>query len=74
MIVRLIMLINITCSARLLRYLATHHVYKELSPDVFTNTRISSILDTGKSVNAIISKNVFQHDTLLSMHNLVQSR
>ncbi|KAF5312467.1 hypothetical protein D9619_003730 [Psilocybe cf. subviscida] len=41
--------------ARLLRYLATHHVYKELRPDVFTNTRISSMFDTGKSVNEISS-------------------
>lgn len=46
----------IFCSARLMRYLATHHVYKELSPDVFTNTRISSTLDTGKSVKELFAK------------------
>ena len=43
-------LLTIHLAARLMRYLATHHVYKEIEPDVFTNTRISSMLDTGKSV------------------------
>ena len=44
--------------ARLLRYLATHHVYKEISPDIFVNNRISSLLDTGKSVKNILAKYV----------------
>ena len=39
-----------THSARFLRYLATLHVYQELSPDVFANNRISAVMDTGKSV------------------------
>ncbi|KAF5312469.1 hypothetical protein D9619_003732 [Psilocybe cf. subviscida] len=30
-------------------------IVEELRPDVFTNTRISSMLDTGKSVNEILS-------------------
>ncbi|EIN06898.1 O-methyltransferase [Punctularia strigosozonata HHB-11173 SS5] len=34
--------------ARILRLLASHHIYKELSPDVFTNNRLSSVLDKGK--------------------------
>ncbi|KAJ7051982.1 S-adenosyl-L-methionine-dependent methyltransferase [Mycena amicta] len=34
--------------ARFLRYLATHHVYREVQPNVFANTRLSSMLDTGK--------------------------
>ncbi|KAF5312468.1 hypothetical protein D9619_003733 [Psilocybe cf. subviscida] len=54
--------ISSTKIARLLRYLATHHVYKELRPDVFTNTRISSTLDTGKSVNEIFSNPDKKHD------------
>ena len=45
-------------TARLMRYLATHHVYKELQPDVFTNNRISSMLDTGKSVEELFSSYV----------------
>ncbi|KIY72579.1 hypothetical protein CYLTODRAFT_449741 [Cylindrobasidium torrendii FP15055 ss-10] len=42
--------------AHCLRLLATHHFLRELSPDVFTNNRISSKLDTGKAVVDI------QHD------------
>ncbi|VDB83098.1 unnamed protein product [Peniophora sp. CBMAI 1063] len=34
---------------RILRTLATHHVFTEASPDVFTNNRLSSTLDTGRS-------------------------
>jgi hypothetical protein len=38
---------------RVLRYLATNHIFREVSPDVFANNRISSVLDTGKSVATI---------------------
>ena len=38
---------------RVLRYLATNHFFKEVSPDVFANNRVSSVLDTGKSFTAI---------------------
>ncbi|KIL63447.1 hypothetical protein M378DRAFT_1047277 [Amanita muscaria Koide BX008] len=48
--------------ARCLRYLATRHVYKELAPDVFTNNRISSILDTGKSSKEIIDDPANKYD------------
>jgi hypothetical protein len=48
--------------ARLMRYLATHHVYKEIKPDVFTNTRISSMLDTGKSVEELFASPDSKHD------------
>ncbi|KAG5640847.1 hypothetical protein DXG03_006828 [Asterophora parasitica] len=41
--------------ARFLRYLAIHHVYRELRPDVFTNTRISSMLDTLKPSQEIMA-------------------
>ncbi|KAF7335076.1 hypothetical protein MVEN_02258100 [Mycena venus] len=39
--------------ARILRLLATHHVFREVSPGVFTNNRISSTLDKGKSVSVL---------------------
>jgi len=39
--------------ARILRLLATRHVYKEITPDVFANTRLSTVLDVGKSVEAL---------------------
>jgi hypothetical protein len=48
-------MLTIYLVARLMRYLATHHVYKEIKPDVFTNTRISSMLDTGKSVEELFA-------------------
>ncbi|KAF9025652.1 S-adenosyl-L-methionine-dependent methyltransferase [Hymenopellis radicata] len=38
---------------RFLRYLATRHVFKELSPNVFTNNRVSSLLFKMKSVKEI---------------------
>ncbi|KII92454.1 hypothetical protein PLICRDRAFT_172543 [Plicaturopsis crispa FD-325 SS-3] len=40
---------------RVLRLLATEHIFKEVSPDVFTNNRISSVIDTGKSVTDILA-------------------
>lgn len=46
-------------SGRILRLLATLHIFREVSPDVFANNRISSLLDTGKSVEAIKAKYVF---------------
>jgi hypothetical protein len=39
--------------AHILRLLATHHIVRELSPDVFTLNRISSTIDTGKKVNEL---------------------
>ncbi|EMD39226.1 hypothetical protein CERSUDRAFT_152302 [Gelatoporia subvermispora B] len=39
--------------ARILRFLANHHIFKELKPDVFANTRLSTTLDTGKSLDAL---------------------
>ncbi|KAJ7202626.1 O-methyltransferase [Mycena pura] len=34
--------------ARILRLLATHHIFREVSPGVFANNRVSSTLDKGK--------------------------
>ncbi|KAG6817814.1 hypothetical protein H0H87_003222 [Tephrocybe sp. NHM501043] len=39
--------------ARVLRYLSTRHVFKEVSPNVFANNRISSLLVKAKSVTEI---------------------
>ncbi|KZT58691.1 S-adenosyl-L-methionine-dependent methyltransferase [Calocera cornea HHB12733] len=38
---------------RVLRYLASHHVFKEVEPDVFANNRISSCFEIGKSFSDI---------------------
>ncbi len=42
--------------ARILRLLATNHIFTEVSPDVFANNRLSSVLDTGKSVEELLAK------------------
>ena len=44
--------------ARILRLLATNHIFIEVSPDIFANNRLSSALDTGKSVEELLTKSV----------------
>ncbi|KAJ7146171.1 S-adenosyl-L-methionine-dependent methyltransferase [Mycena epipterygia] len=41
--------------ARVLRPLATQHIFREVSPDVFAHNRISILLDTGKSSKAVLA-------------------
>jgi hypothetical protein len=41
--------------ARILRLLATNYIFTEVSPDVFVNNRLSSALDTGKSVEELLT-------------------
>ncbi|KAJ6535743.1 S-adenosyl-L-methionine-dependent methyltransferase [Mycena capillaripes] len=48
--------------ARFIRYLATHHVYREVQPNVFANTRISSMLDTLKPSQEILADPEHKHD------------
>ena len=40
-------------SAHILRLLATHHILREVTPDVFTTNRISSLIDSGKSAREL---------------------
>ncbi|KAH9990787.1 S-adenosyl-L-methionine-dependent methyltransferase [Russula vinacea] len=47
--------------ARVLRLLATNHIFKEVSPDVFANNRLSSVLDTGKSVEELLASPESKH-------------
>jgi hypothetical protein len=42
--------------ARILRLLATNHIFIEVTPDVFANNRLSSVLDTGKSVEELLAR------------------
>ncbi|KAJ6548615.1 O-methyltransferase [Mycena capillaripes] len=42
--------------ARILRLLATHHIFREVSPGVFANNRVSSTLDKGKP-SSVLSAN-----------------
>ncbi|KAH8102740.1 S-adenosyl-L-methionine-dependent methyltransferase [Cristinia sonorae] len=40
--------------AHCLRFLSSLHIFKEVSPDCFTNNRVSATLDTGKPVSEIL--------------------
>ncbi|KAJ7768823.1 O-methyltransferase [Mycena metata] len=42
--------------ARMLRFLATNHIFCEIAPDVFVNNRISSSLDKGKPSAVLFNK------------------
>ncbi|KAJ7455082.1 S-adenosyl-L-methionine-dependent methyltransferase [Mycena latifolia] len=42
--------------ARVLRLLATNHVFIEIAPDVFASNRLSSMFDTGKNIDEIMAK------------------
>lgn len=42
--------------ARILRHLATQSVFKEVSPNVYASNRLSSILDKGQDIDALLSK------------------
>ena len=42
--------------ARILRLLATNYIFTEVSPDVFANNRLSSVLDTRKPVEELLAK------------------
>ncbi|KAJ7346168.1 O-methyltransferase [Mycena albidolilacea] len=42
--------------ARILRLLATHHIFREISTDVFATNRISSTLDKGKPVDVLFEQ------------------
>lgn len=53
---------------RILRHLATHHVFQEVSPGVFAHNMLSSLLDTGKDFEAILKEYVIS--VLKSLGNL----
>ncbi|KAF7341723.1 hypothetical protein MSAN_02070800 [Mycena sanguinolenta] len=42
--------------ARILRLLATHNIFREVTPNVFANNRISSSLDKGKPSSVLFEK------------------
>ncbi|KAJ7183858.1 S-adenosyl-L-methionine-dependent methyltransferase [Mycena filopes] len=58
--------------ARVLRLLATNHIFIEVSPDVFANNRLSSILDTGNSVENIIANPERKYEDTLAFGALLE--
>ncbi|KAI0064254.1 S-adenosyl-L-methionine-dependent methyltransferase [Artomyces pyxidatus] len=48
--------------ARVLRYLATRHVFKEVAPDVFANNRVSSALVKSRSLEQLKADKLTQYD------------
>lgn len=41
-----------------MRLLATQHLYREITPDVFANTRLSGAMSTGKTIEEIVAEYV----------------
>jgi hypothetical protein len=48
--------LSLMFAARILRLLATNHIFTEVTPDVFANNRLSSVLDTGKPVEELLAR------------------
>ncbi|KAF8256673.1 S-adenosyl-L-methionine-dependent methyltransferase [Lactarius quietus] len=57
--------------ARVLRLLATNYIFIEVSPDVFSNNRLSTVLDTGKPVEELISNPESKYIGTLGMTTLI---
>jgi hypothetical protein len=55
--------------ARILRLLATNHIFIEVSPDVFATNRLSSVLDTGKSVEELLAR--LAYSTVIGRNELM---
>ncbi|KAJ7203253.1 S-adenosyl-L-methionine-dependent methyltransferase [Mycena pura] len=58
--------------ARVLRVLATNHVFVEVSPDVFAHNRLSCILDTGKNVEDILANPAAKYEGTLAFGALIE--
>lgn len=50
-------------SGHVLRLLATFHWIREVTPDVFTNNRLSSYIDSGKSAEQLKNACVFVYSS-----------
>lgn len=49
--------------ARILRLLATNHVFTEISPNRFTNNRLSSAMDTKKPSSDVLAVELSKRET-----------
>ncbi|KAH9993365.1 O-methyltransferase [Russula vinacea] len=57
--------------ARILRLLATNYIFTEVTPDVFANNRLSSVLDTGKPVEELLASPESKHIGTLGISSLL---
>ena len=51
----------------------THHIFREVKPDVYANNRVSSVLDTGHSVEEILKECVAEQSILYMSHATLTS-
>ncbi|KAI0293874.1 S-adenosyl-L-methionine-dependent methyltransferase [Multifurca ochricompacta] len=58
--------------ARTLRLLATNHIFTEVNPDVFANNRLSTVFDTGKSVEELLVNPESKHIGTLGMTSIIE--
>ncbi|KAI9463926.1 S-adenosyl-L-methionine-dependent methyltransferase [Russula earlei] len=58
--------------ARVLRLLATNYMFTEVSPDIFANNRLSSTLDTGKSVEELLANPELKHLGTLGITSIIE--
>ncbi|KIK51364.1 hypothetical protein GYMLUDRAFT_208715 [Collybiopsis luxurians FD-317 M1] len=58
--------------ARVLRVLATQHIFREVSPDVFAHNRISTLLDTGKDYETIRALPEDKHEGAVGYSSVIQ--
>ena len=49
-------MLTVSYIARILRYLATNYIFKEVEADVFANNSPSSVLDTGKTIDDLVAR------------------
>ncbi|KAJ7749594.1 O-methyltransferase [Mycena maculata] len=57
--------------ARVLRPLATQHIFREISPNVFAHNRVSAVLDTGKNLQDILAAPEDKHHGAIGYSALV---
>ncbi|KAJ6586263.1 O-methyltransferase [Mycena vulgaris] len=58
--------------ARVLRPLATQHIFREITPNVFVHNRISAVLDTGKKSQEILAAPEDKHHGAIGYSALVE--
>ncbi|KAI0245830.1 S-adenosyl-L-methionine-dependent methyltransferase [Lactifluus subvellereus] len=58
--------------ARILRSLATNYIFTEVTPDIFANNRLSSVLDTGKSVEELLARPESKHIGTLGLTSIIE--